>query len=119
MKDQRLTIICQDIISGDEILSDTFKITPSKDCPILWETDCRKYLKKTNEDFELEGANPSAEGGDDEGGEGEAVMVHDIEDQFRLVWLKTEEGLKPSKDAFKSHLKSMYSDVSLSFAWRI
>jgi hypothetical protein len=33
-------------------------------------------------------------------------MVHDIEDQFRLVWLKTEEGLKPSKDAFKAHLKS-------------
>lgn len=32
-------------------------------------------------------------------------MVHDIEDQFRLVWLKTEEGLKPSKDAFKAHLK--------------
>jgi hypothetical protein len=33
-------------------------------------------------------------------------MVHDIEDQFRLVWLKQEEGMKPSKDAFKSHLKS-------------
>lgn len=76
---------------------------------VLFECDCRKYMKSTNEDFQLEGANPSAEGGDeDEGGEGEKVMVHDIEDQFRLVWLKTEEGLKPSKDAFKSHLKSMF-----------
>ncbi|KAJ5226489.1 TCTP family protein [Penicillium chermesinum] len=101
-------IIYSDIISGDELLSDTFKIVPSKDCPILWETDCRKYLKKADSDFQLEGANPSAEDGDDAGGgdEGEATMVHDIEDQFRLVWLKTEEGLKPSKEAFKAHLKT-------------
>lgn len=42
-------------------------------------------------------------------------MVHDIEDQFRLVWLKTEEGMKPSKDAFKSHLKSMSPLLSLPF----
>jgi hypothetical protein len=38
-------------------------------------------------------------------------MVHDIEDQFRLVWLKTEEGLKPSKDGFKSHLKTYLKKV--------
>jgi hypothetical protein len=35
-------------------------------------------------------------------------MVHDIEDQFRLVWLKQEEGMKPSKDAYKAHLKSRH-----------
>lgn len=62
-------------------------------------------MKNKNEDFELEGANPSAEEAGEGGGDGEAVMVHDIEDQFRLVWLKTEEGLKPSKDAYKSHIK--------------
>ncbi|CAL5867059.1 uncharacterized protein PFLUO_LOCUS1271 [Penicillium psychrofluorescens] len=104
-------IIYEDVISGDEMLADTFKIVPNKDCPILWEVDCRKYMKSANEDFELEGANPSAEGGDDEGGEGETKMVHDIEDQFRLVWLKTEEGLKPSKEAFKGHLKSYVKKV--------
>ena len=71
----------------------------------MWECDCKKFMKKKNEDFELEGANPSAEEGGDGGGDEEAVMVHDIEDQFRLVWLKTEEGMKPSKDAFKAHLK--------------
>lgn len=65
-------------------------------------------MKRAGEDFQLEGANPSAEDGDDdEGGEGEATMVHDIEDQFRLVWLKAEEGAKPSKEDYKSHLKSM------------
>ncbi|KAK1138492.1 hypothetical protein N8T08_002475 [Aspergillus melleus] len=100
-------IIFTDIVSGDEVLSDTFKLQEVD--KVFYQCDCRKYLKKQNEDFQLEGANPSAEdGGDGDGGEGEAVMVHDIEDQFRLVWLKTEEGLKPSKDAFKSHLKSMY-----------
>ncbi|KAJ5167525.1 uncharacterized protein N7482_006306 [Penicillium canariense] len=104
-------LIYQDIVSGDEILSDTFKINPAKDCPILWEADCRKYLKKKNEDFALEGANPSAEEGEEGGDDDEAVMVHDIEEQFRLVWLKTEEGLKPSKDSFKSHLKSYVKKI--------
>ncbi|KAJ5458737.1 Translationally controlled tumor protein [Penicillium sp. IBT 31633x] len=100
-------LIYTDIVSGDEIVADTFNLVPNKDFDILWECDCRKYLKRANEDFQLEGANPSAEdGADDEGGEGESTMVHDIEDQFRLVWLKTEEGQKPSKESYKSHLKS-------------
>ncbi|KAL2823053.1 Mss4-like protein [Aspergillus granulosus] len=102
-------IIYKDIISGDEVLSDTFNLKVVDN--VFYECDCRKYLKSSNEDFELEGANPSAEGGDEEGGEGEQVMVHDIEDQFRLVWLKTEEGLKPSKDAFKAHLKTYMKKV--------
>jgi hypothetical protein len=71
-------------------------------------------MKKKNEDFALEGANPSAEDAEEEGGEGEAVMVHDIEDQFRLVWLKPEEGLKPSKEDYKSHLKSMLTVFSIT-----
>jgi len=97
-------IIYTDIISGDELLADTYNVKEVDN--FFYEVDCKKYLKKKNEDFALEGANPSAEGGDDEaGGDDDAVMVHDIEDQFRLVWLKTEEGMKPSKDAFKSHLK--------------
>lgn len=110
-------IIYKDIISGDEVLSDTYNIV-EKD-GLLLECDCKKYMKKKNEDFALEGANPSAEeGGDDAGGDDEAVMVHDIEDQFRLVWLKVEDGAKPSKDAFKSHLKGIYS-LSFSFPWML
>jgi hypothetical protein len=103
-------IIYKDIISGDEVLSDTYNIKTVDG--VLYECDCRKYLKKTNENFELEGANPSAEEGDEEGGaEGGEVMVHDIEDQFRLVWLKTEDGAKPPKDAFKAHLKTYMKKV--------
>lgn len=103
-------IIYKDILSDDELLSDTFKIQEVDG--VLWEVDCRKYLKGS-ENFNLEGANPSAEGGDDdEGGEGVSTMVHDIEDQFRLVWLKSDEGMKPSKDAFKAHLKSYVKAVN-------
>ncbi|KAJ5991730.1 hypothetical protein N7451_007454 [Penicillium sp. IBT 35674x] len=110
-------IIYTDIISGDEILSDAYDIKESKDCPILWETDCRKYSKKVGEDFELAGANPSAEdAAEEDNGEAEMVMVHDIEDQFRLHWLKTEEGMKPSKDAFKAHLKSYIKKVNKALA---
>jgi hypothetical protein len=102
-------IIYKDIITGDEIISDTYKLVA--DGPALWTADCRKYLKG-GEDFQLEGANPSAEDGEDDGGEGEKVMVHDIEDQFRLVWLKQEEGMKPSKDAFKAHLKAYVKGIN-------
>ncbi|KAJ5088866.1 hypothetical protein N7456_012482 [Penicillium angulare] len=104
-------IIYTDVVSGDEMLSDTFDIKPSPDCPILWEVDCRKYMKKVGEDIQLEGANPSAEDAEDDGGEGETVMVHDIEDQFRMVWLKVEEGLKPSKEHYKAHLKTYVKKV--------
>ncbi|OJJ62739.1 hypothetical protein ASPSYDRAFT_129544 [Aspergillus sydowii CBS 593.65] len=102
-------IIYKDIISGDEVLADTYNLQTVDN--VFYQCDCKKYLKSTNEDFELEGANPSAEDGGDEGGEGEKVMVHDIEDQFRLVWLKPEEGLKPSKEAFKGHLKTYMKKV--------
>lgn len=102
-------IIYTDIISGDELLSDTYNIKTVDN--VFYECNCKKYLKKANEDFESEGANPSAEGGDEEGDDGGQVMVYDIEDQFRLVWLKTEEGMKPSKDAFKSHLKTYMKKV--------
>lgn len=78
---------------------------------------------KGQETFQLEGANPSALGEDADdtaGGEGEQVMVHDIEDQFRLVWLKQEEGMKPSKEAFKAHLKSTFFLFSFAYCnWLI
>lgn len=108
---QQADIHKQDILSGDELFSDTFNIKEVDG--VLWEADCRKYLKGA-ETFQLEGANPSATGEDaDEGGdgEGERKMVYDIEDQFRLVWLKAEEGMKPSKEAFKAHLKSASSSL--------
>ncbi|KMU82050.1 TCTP family protein [Coccidioides immitis RMSCC 3703] len=73
-------------------MSDTYKLI---DVPggVLWEVNCKKYAKKA-ENFELAGANPSAEEGGDEYGGGEessGVMVHDIEEAFQLHWLKPDE----------------------------
>ena len=100
------------------MLSDTFNIKEVDG--VLWEADCRKYLKGA-ENFQLEGFNPSAEGEDEDAGgeEGVQTMVHDIEEQFRLVWLKQEEGMKPSKDAFKSHLKSKFAPFPAHMSQRI
>ncbi|KAL3479714.1 Mss4-like protein [Aspergillus californicus] len=102
-------IIYKDIISGDEILSDTFNLKVVDN--VFYEADCRKYLKKKNQDVQLEGANPSAEEAEDGGEEGEEVMVHDIEDQFRLVWLKPEDNLKPSKKDYQAHIKGYMKRV--------
>ncbi|EDN05540.1 TCTP family protein [Histoplasma capsulatum] len=129
-------IVYKDIVSGDEIISDTWKLieTPGG---VLWEVNCKKYVKGA-ESFpkcvpvcsvlygsltenpgiiELEGANPSAEEGGDEdySGEGGGEMVHDIEVSFQLHWLKLDENgheTKPPKEQFKAHLKSYVKKVN-------
>ncbi|KAK2801334.1 hypothetical protein FQN51_005434 [Onygenales sp. PD_10] len=102
-------IIYKDIISGDEILSDTFKIIEAPG-GVLWEVDCKKYVKG-KESFQLAGANPSAEdAAEDDDDDTPGEMVHDIEDQFQLNWLKDDS--KPSKDHFKGHLKSYVKKVN-------
>ncbi|ETN42683.1 uncharacterized protein HMPREF1541_01840 [Cyphellophora europaea CBS 101466] len=75
-------IIYKDLISGDEIISDVYKVTDVGSG--LWEYD-GKMVKKGAENFVLEGANPSAEGEDaDEGGaEGGVEQVIDFVDDFR------------------------------------
>ena len=85
---------------------DTFDLKPNPDHPVLWECDCRKYSKRVGgDDIQLEGANPSAEDAEEDSGEHEMKMVHDIEDQFRLQWLQDSP---PSKPLFKSNLKSTF-----------
>ena len=84
-------IIYRDIISGDEICSDTNKIIDAGNG--LWEID-GKMIKKGAENFVLDGANPSAEGEDaDDGGDdaGDNQPVLDLADQFRLQ--KMEGGM--------------------------
>lgn len=57
----------------------------------------------------LEGANPSAEEGDEEGGgEGETQRILDIHDAFRLTKLESP----PSKKAYQSEIKSQYKHWS-------
>ncbi|KAI5070512.1 hypothetical protein GOP47_0014855 [Adiantum capillus-veneris] len=75
-------LVYQDLLSGDELLSDSF---PYKEIQngILWEVE-GKWVVKGAVDVDI-GANPSAEGGeDDEGVSDEAIKVVDIVDTFRL-----------------------------------
>ncbi|GMH07740.1 hypothetical protein Nepgr_009580 [Nepenthes gracilis] len=75
-------LVYQDLITGDELLSDSF---PYKEIEngMLWEVEGKWVVTGT---IEVNiGANPSAEGGeDDEGVDDQAVKVVDIVDTFRL-----------------------------------
>ncbi|KAG6508970.1 translationally-controlled tumor protein homolog [Zingiber officinale] len=75
-------LVYQDLLSGDELLSDSF---PYKEIEngMLWEVE-GKWVVKGAVDVDI-GANPSAEGGgEDEGVDDSAIKVVDIVDTFRL-----------------------------------
>ncbi|XP_062182815.1 translationally-controlled tumor protein homolog [Phragmites australis] len=74
-------LVYQDLLTGDELLSDSF---PYKEIEngVLWEVE-GKWVVKGSVDVDI-GANPSAEGGEDEGVDDTSVKVVDIVDTFRL-----------------------------------
>merc|ERR1712211_72139 len=55
--------IYKDVFSGDELFSDTYPIKVVDDC--LYEVTGKHVTRKVGEDFVLEGANASAEEGDE------------------------------------------------------
>ncbi|CAO2836732.1 unnamed protein product [Amaranthus hypochondriacus] len=74
-------LLYQDLLSGDELLSDSFRYEELfEGC--LWEVE-GKWVQQGPVDVDI-GANPSAEGGEDEGVDDQAVKVVDIVDTFRL-----------------------------------
>lgn len=90
-------LVYQDIFSGDELLSDSF-VYNEVEGGILWEVE-GKWVVMGSVDVDI-GANPSAEGGDEEGVEDQAVKVVDIVDTFRL-----QEQPSFEKKALLAHLK--------------
>nr|AIC33060.1 translationally controlled tumor protein [Panax ginseng] len=75
-------LVYQDLLTGDELLSDSF---PYKEIEngVLWEVE-GKWVVQGAVDVNI-GANPSAEGGDeDEGVDDQTIKVVDIVDTFRL-----------------------------------
>eukprot|EP00244_Chara_vulgaris_P001671 TRINITY_DN126_c0_g2_i1.p1 TRINITY_DN126_c0_g2~~TRINITY_DN126_c0_g2_i1.p1 ORF type:complete len:168 (+),score=59.51 TRINITY_DN126_c0_g2_i1:320-823(+) len=74
-------LLYTDLFTGDELLSDVY---PSKELfdGVLLEVK-GKWIVKGAVDFDI-GANPSAEGGEEEGVEDGAEKVVDIVDSFRL-----------------------------------
>ncbi|KVH88892.1 Mss4-like protein [Cynara cardunculus var. scolymus] len=80
--DPRSMLVYQDLLTGDELLSDSFPYNEILN-GILWEVE-GKWVVQGAVDVNI-GANPSAEGGDeDEGVDDQAVKVVDIVDTFRL-----------------------------------
>ncbi|KAJ3105770.1 hypothetical protein HDU97_007590 [Phlyctochytrium planicorne] len=73
-------LLYRDVISGDELLSDAYKIKEIDD--IALEVDCQMIVVKEG-DVDI-GGNPSAEGGEDEPLEDGAITVNNVVHSFRL-----------------------------------
>merc|ERR1712096_296373 len=85
-------LVYQDIHTGEEMLSDSFPFEMLHDGEIIKVP--AKYITVGGEDFQLEGANASAEGEDaDEGGEAAGEQVIDLINAFKLeeCWFEKRE----------------------------
>ena len=98
-------LVYQDLISGDELLSDSF---PYKEIEngMLWEVE-GKWVVQGAVSVDI-GANPSADGADeDEGVDDQAVKVVDIVDTFRL-----QEQPPFDKKQFVGRIKKFIKDLT-------
>ncbi|GAU29369.1 hypothetical protein TSUD_31760 [Trifolium subterraneum] len=133
-------LVYQDLLTGDELLSDSF---PYKEIEngLLWEVE-GKWVVQGAVDVDI-GANPSAEGGEDEGVDDQAVKEQPAFDkkQFvtfmkRYIKLLTPKLEGEKQELFKKHIEgatkyllpklkdlqffvgeSMHDDGSLVFAY--
>lgn len=100
----------KDIVSGDEIISDTYHLIEKEDT--VYEVDCKK-VTVGNESFDT-GANPSAEEAE-EGVDDNTKQVIDVVHGFRLHFLGDEaSGTRAfgTKKEYMGQLKSAWLDLS-------
>lgn len=100
-----LTSYAQDLVSGDEIISDTWTLKEVDDT--VYEIECKKVTKGA-ENIDI-GANPSAEE-EQEALDESTEQVIDVVDAFRLNHMQGAFGTK--KD-FQSQLKGMLRQNAL------
>ncbi|MCJ1277165.1 hypothetical protein MMC21_004975 [Puttea exsequens] len=93
----------QDLVSGDEIISDTWELKDVDDA--VYEVDCKKVTK--NADNIDIGANPSAEEAEEALDEGQTQVI-DVVDAFRLNQM---QGVFKSKKDFQGQLKGYLKKV--------
>ncbi|GMG40445.1 unnamed protein product [Ambrosiozyma monospora] len=74
-------LIFKDIISNDELLSDAYDVKEVDGA--IYEADCTMIKVKAGADVDI-GANPSAEGGDDDDAEDGVETVNNVVYSFRL-----------------------------------
>ncbi|KAI9811541.1 MAG: hypothetical protein M1826_003144 [Phylliscum demangeonii] len=98
-------IIYTDIITGDEILSDTWPKTEVDG--VIWEVE-GKRVTPTVGDINI-GANPSSEEAE-EGAEESKQTVIDVCHAFQFVAI--EPDVKPTKKDYKERLKAYMKKVS-------
>lgn len=91
-------IIYKDILTGDELFTDSNKLNLIDDC--LYEVLCTHVTRRQG-DIVLDGANPSAEDGDDLGGTDEAV-----ESGLDLVLNQKLQVTSFNKADYKTYLKT-------------
>ncbi|PNS15153.1 hypothetical protein CAC42_8154 [Sphaceloma murrayae] len=94
-------IIYKDVITGDEVLSDSYDIKEVDG--VIYEADCKK-ITVGGDNIDI-GANPSAEEGGDEGAEDASQTVLDIVHSFRLNETSFD------KKQYLSHLKGYMKKV--------
>ncbi|KAI4254814.1 MAG: hypothetical protein L6R42_007031 [Xanthoria sp. 1 TBL-2021] len=102
-------IIYKDIVTGDEIISDTYNLIDKDDA--VYEVDC-KMVTRGGESFDI-GANPSAEEAD-EGTDESSKQVIDVVDGFRLNYLGDEASKTrafPTKKEYMGQLKTYMKEV--------
>ncbi|KAG0620923.1 hypothetical protein M758_4G255200 [Ceratodon purpureus] len=93
-------LVYQDLISGDELLSDSFDYKELFN-GVLWEVEGKWVVKGALDVDALIGANASAEGGEEDVGvDDQAARVVDIIDTFRL-----QEQPPFDKKGFMSYMK--------------
>lgn len=96
----QLTHLAQDVISGDELISDSYDLQTVGG--VIYEANCSK-ITVGGETFDT-GANASAEGGDEDADDQKETKI-DIIHSFSLQETNFD------KKAYLGHLKSMYRNA--------
>lgn len=114
-------LLYRDLISGDEMFSDAFKITEIDD--VAYEVDCKLITVKEGCDVDI-GANPSAEGGEDEAMEEGMKTVNNVIFSFRLTETSFDKKsymtyIKGYMKAIKARLQESKSDRADSFEKKV
>ncbi|KAI9730054.1 MAG: hypothetical protein M1834_006046 [Cirrosporium novae-zelandiae] len=101
-------IIYKDLLTDDEIVSDTWNLKEVDG--VVYEIDAKKVKKSGTESFDI-GANPSAEGGDDEeGGDSQEEWVLDVVDAFRLQEMSGFDK-KTYSSSLKTYMKALVAKM--------
>ncbi|KAJ3055177.1 Translationally-controlled tumor protein [Quaeritorhiza haematococci] len=97
-------LLFRDVITGDEVVSDAYKMIEVND--IAYEVDCKMITIKKGADVDI-GANPSAEGGEDDDG----VLGEDMETVNNVVYSFRLQSTSFDKKSYMTYIKGYMKAV--------